>query len=91
MKLANGFMQREPNDQLIFFYFVDVDVVSSLHFNMGQCQTIVPKITTEGTWRRFGYSMFLDHDISKYTQSSSELTPGWHLFIHDIRENFTGK
>lgn len=58
---------------------------------MGQCQTIVPKITTEGTWRGFGYSMFLDHDISKYTQSNSELSPGWHLFIHDIRENFTGK
>lgn len=57
---------------------------------MGQCQTIIPKITTDGTWKSDGYSMVLHHDISKYADSNGVVPPGWHLFIHEVRENFTG-
>lgn len=72
-------------------HFSDVEIVSSMHFNLGQCQTIVPLVATDGSWKSYGFSMILHHDISTINDSTSDIPPGWHMFIHEPKENFTGK
>lgn len=62
-----------------------------MHFTLGQCQTIKPLITTIGSWRSFGYSIALTHDVNSSKDTPTQDPPGWHLYIHDPKEKFSGK
>lgn len=54
----------------------------------GRCYTLMPLVTTEKSWKSYGYSIFLKHTESEQTDL---YVPGWHLFIHESKETFTGK
>lgn len=78
----------------IFFFenfTLDVRVVSSLHFNMGLCFTVNPLIKTRGAWKDFGYSIMLEHNLTDDSQSLTTINPGWHTFIHEESEKFSGE
>ncbi|XP_065356122.1 uncharacterized protein ppk17 [Calliphora vicina] len=69
----------------------NVEVTSSLHFYMGRCHTIRPKISLKRASKSAGYSIMLKHHLTKDEIKTGffEKPPGWHLFLHDMRENFT--
>ncbi|KAM7352117.1 amiloride-sensitive sodium channel pickpocket 17 isoform 2-T2 [Cochliomyia hominivorax] len=69
----------------------NVEITSSLHFYMGRCHTIRPKISLKRASKLTGYSIMLKHHLTKEDIKSKyfEQPPGWHLFMHDLRENFT--
>ncbi|XP_037711423.1 uncharacterized protein LOC119548315 [Drosophila subpulchrella] len=63
---------------------------SSLHFYMGRCYTLRPKEPAKRVSKDVGYSLMLEH--SMLTTSTSDVDTGgigWHVFIHDKKENFT--
>lgn len=67
----------------------DVRILSHLFLNYGQCHTLVPLTTTEGSGKNHGYSIMLNQED---TEPAYDGTPaGWHVFIHERTENFTGK
>lgn len=59
---------------------------------MGRCHTIRPKISLKRANRMSGYSIMLQHHLTKEEIETRyfENPPGWHIYIHDMRENFTG-
>lgn len=63
-----------------------------LHFYMGRCHTIRPKKELSRVSKKGGYSIMLKHHIfpDENTHFYYENPIGWHIFIHDQRENFTG-
>ncbi|KAH8248941.1 hypothetical protein KR032_004404 [Drosophila birchii] len=68
----------------------NLDVNSSLHFYMGRCYTLRPKEPTKRVSKAVGYSLLLEH--SRFTTSTSDVdtgSAGWHVFIHEKKENFT--
>uniref|UniRef100_A0A1B0AS74 Uncharacterized protein n=1 Tax=Glossina palpalis gambiensis TaxID=67801 RepID=A0A1B0AS74_9MUSC len=68
----------------------NVEITSSLHFYNGRCFTMRPRILLQRATKNSGYSMILTHHIqSDHQYFYYETEPGWHLFIHDSRENFT--
>lgn len=67
--------------------YADVELSSSLHFNYGRCYTLKPLSQTKGAWKDYGYSILLKHDT---LASTSNVLPGWHLFIHEPSEPFSG-
>lgn len=71
--------------------FTDVRVESSLHFMMGLCFTINPLVKTRGAWKDYGYSIMLEHNLTDNSQSLLSSNPGWHVFIHEGSEKFSGK
>lgn len=86
---------------MIFFWFFlgiswkwlndsDVQIVSGIYFNYGQCHTMKPKVTTRRSWKNHGYSLILTHTMEATDETKSENIPGWHLFLHEEKENFTG-
>jgi len=71
---------------------LDVVMNSSLHFYMGRCYTLRPKESAKRVSKAVGYSIMLEH--SMLTTSVSDVdtgSVGWHVFIHDKKENFTGE
>ncbi|XP_062551380.1 uncharacterized protein LOC134216530 isoform X2 [Armigeres subalbatus] len=66
----------------------NVEVISSMHLDMGQCFTLNPLTTTTHSWKDYGYSVLLQHDIKDETYYLGEELPGWHVFIHDPTEGF---
>ncbi|KAI9585945.1 hypothetical protein GQX74_001792 [Glossina fuscipes] len=69
----------------------NVEITSSLHFYNGRCFTMRPRILLQRATKNSGYSMILTHHIqSDHQYFYYETEPGWHLFIHDSTENFTG-
>lgn len=70
---------------------VDVEIVSGLYFNNGKCHTMKPKVTTRRSWKNHGYSLILTHTMDATDETNSENSPGWHVFIHEPKENFTGE
>lgn len=58
---------------------------------MGRCFTVNPLIKTRGAWKTFGYSIMLEHNLTDHSQSLTTINPGWHLFIHEDSEKFSGK
>ncbi|XP_062551382.1 uncharacterized protein LOC134216530 isoform X4 [Armigeres subalbatus] len=68
----------------------NVEVISSMHLDMGQCFTLNPLTTTTHSWKDYGYSVLLQHDIKDETYYLGEELPGWHVFIHDPTEGFAG-
>lgn len=70
------------------FLSADVEISSSLHFNYGRCFTIKPLVQTSQAWKDYGYSVLLKHDENGSGPSSN---PGWHLFLHEPSEPFSGK
>ncbi|XP_034474031.1 acid-sensing ion channel 4-A isoform X1 [Drosophila innubila] len=68
----------------------NVDIDSSLHFYMGRCFTLRPKIAMKRVSKQVGYSLILEHNLVQSTSSVDLIYgAGWHIFIHDKRENFT--
>ncbi|XP_002014740.2 acid-sensing ion channel 4-A [Drosophila persimilis] len=68
----------------------NLEIDSSLHFYMGRCYTLRPKAPTKRVSKSVGYSLMLEH--ARSTTSTSDVDTGgsgWHVFIHDKRENFT--
>lgn len=69
-----------------------MDIDSSIHFYMGRCYTLRPKIAMKRVSKDVGYSLMLGHNIVQTTSDvDSKSGDGWHIFIHDKRENFTGE
>lgn len=59
---------------------------------MGRCYTLRPKEPTKRVSKSVGYSLLLEH--ARSTTSTSDVdtgTAGWHVFIHEKKENFTGE
>uniref|UniRef100_A0A1A9X0Q2 Uncharacterized protein n=1 Tax=Glossina brevipalpis TaxID=37001 RepID=A0A1A9X0Q2_9MUSC len=68
----------------------NVEVTSSLHFYNGRCFTMRPRTLLHRATKNSGYSMILTHNIrNNHQYLYYENEPGWHLFIHDSKENFT--
>ncbi|TMW44643.1 hypothetical protein DOY81_010277, partial [Sarcophaga bullata] len=69
----------------------NLEITSDIHFNMGRCHTIRPKISLKRANRVSGYSIMLKHHLTHEEIQTRyfENPPGWHIFIHDMRENFT--
>ncbi|XP_058451372.1 uncharacterized protein LOC131430409 [Malaya genurostris] len=67
----------------------NVEVISSMHLDMGQCFTLNPLTTTNHSWKEVGYSIMLQHDV-KHSEAPlfGEDLPGWHVFIHAQAEGF---
>ncbi|XP_067622903.1 uncharacterized protein ppk17 isoform X2 [Eurosta solidaginis] len=63
----------------------NLEVKSSLHFYMGRCYTLRPLMELKRTTRSTGYSIMLTHHI----KSKLENSPGWLIYIHDFRHDFT--
>ncbi|XP_030383578.1 degenerin del-1 [Scaptodrosophila lebanonensis] len=72
-------------------YDYNVDIDSSLQFYMGRCFTLRPKAPMKRVSKSVGYSLLLEHNIDKTATSDVDYIsgPGWHIFIHDKRDNFT--
>lgn len=70
---------------------LDVAIVSGIFFNYGQCHTFIPKKATRQSWKNHGYSLILTHTMEATDETNSENSPGWHIFIHEPKETFTGK
>ncbi len=79
------------NEILNSLHLIDVDIVSGIYFNYGQCHTMSPKVMTRRSWKNYGYSLILTHTMEATDETNSENDPGWHVFIHEPKENFTGK
>uniref|UniRef100_A0A1I8NLL2 Uncharacterized protein n=1 Tax=Stomoxys calcitrans TaxID=35570 RepID=A0A1I8NLL2_STOCA len=69
----------------------NVEITSSIQFFEGRCHTIRPKVPLKRATKDSGYSIMLRHHVPKSeVESENYVTrPGWHLYIHDPRENFT--
>lgn len=52
---------------------------------------MLPKKTTRQSWKNHGYSLILTHTMEATDETNSENSPGWHVFIHESKETFTGK
>lgn len=50
-----------------------------------------PKVMTRRSWKNHGYSLILTHTMEATDETNSENVPGWHVFLHEEKENFTGK
>ncbi|KFB49246.1 AGAP010146-PA-like protein [Anopheles sinensis] len=66
----------------------DIQVVESLHLDMGRCYTLNPQTTTKHSWKEAGYSIMLRHDTNLTQVTVGDTPPGWHVFIHDESEGF---
>ncbi|TDG45430.1 hypothetical protein AWZ03_008196 [Drosophila navojoa] len=68
----------------------NVAIDSSVHFYMGRCYTVRPLMDMKRVSKSVGYSLTLEHNLVT-TVSDIDLTSGagWHIFLHDKRENFT--
>ncbi|XP_036226961.1 acid-sensing ion channel 1B [Bactrocera oleae] len=69
----------------------NIEIKSSFHFYMGRCYTLNPKIELKRTTRTSGYSLLLTHNIASGSSMEMmlEKNPGWHIYIHDHRHEFT--
>ncbi|EDW04016.1 acid-sensing ion channel 4-A [Drosophila grimshawi] len=81
-------------NETFFSYGLDgkenVEIDSSLHFNMGRCFTVRPLKSMNRVSKPVGYSLMMEHDMVASTSDVDYLAGvGWHIFIHDKRENFT--
>ncbi|KAH8326035.1 hypothetical protein KR067_013185 [Drosophila pandora] len=68
----------------------NLETDSSMHFYMGRCTTLRPKEASKRVSKSVGYSILLEH--SKSVTSTSDVdtgSVGWHVFIHEKKENFT--
>ena len=78
----------------IILFPLDVIISESMHFNYGRCHTLRPLKPLQRATRNDGYSIMLTHHLNgteEYTNYDGATPIGWHIFIHDKRENFTGK
>lgn len=74
-----------------FPLFTDIEVMESLHLDMGRCYTLNPLTKTKHSWKEAGFSIMLRHDTNNTRVSVGDMPPGWHVFIHDETEGFAGK
>ncbi|XP_077289909.1 amiloride-sensitive sodium channel pickpocket 17 [Arctopsyche grandis] len=65
-----------------------IEVVNSLHFVLGQCQTVSPKIYVSTVSKNTGYSILLNHSMLEIDTTSSTIPPGYHIFVHQANEPF---
>ncbi|XP_055547330.1 uncharacterized protein LOC129731383 [Wyeomyia smithii] len=92
--LADLFREATYNKSEFFIQYglnglaENVEVISSMHFDMGQCFTLNPLTTTTHSWKEAGFSILLLHDTRPAEYFLSENLPGWHVFIHDQAEGF---
>jgi hypothetical protein len=73
------------------FFLQVVELVSSIHFNLGRCVTLKPLVQTKESFKEGGYSLILQHNMTTIDDTKSEIPPGWHIFIHEAKEPFTGE
>lgn len=69
-------------------YSTDVDIVTRLYLKYGQCHTIMPRVTTRGSWKTHGYALYLSHDSLEPDRYEGQ-PAGWHMFVHEPAEAFT--
>lgn len=71
----------------------DIEITSSIQFYYGRCHTIRPRVPLKRANKDTGYSMMLHHHFPKEDLKNiieeDKIKPGWHIFIHDTRDNFT--
>ncbi|XP_055919178.1 degenerin unc-8 [Eupeodes corollae] len=88
---VNGTFEQKETFQLCGYNNEDtnVDITSSIHFNLGRCYTVRAKFPSKRVSKNSGYSMMLTHHVLKKESFKYEAEPGWHLFVHDAAEEFT--
>uniref|UniRef100_A0A182YIM6 Uncharacterized protein n=1 Tax=Anopheles stephensi TaxID=30069 RepID=A0A182YIM6_ANOST len=64
----------------------NIEVVESLHLDMGRCYTLNPLITTKHSWKEAGYSIMLRHDTNISRVSVGDTPPGWHYLFLEVNE-----
>lgn len=69
---------------------LDVEVVNSIHFLLGQCQTFYPKVYPSIVSKETGYAVLLNHSMTDIDKTPSTVPPGYHVFIHETDEPFAG-
>lgn len=70
--------------------FSDVRVRSTMNFNLGKCYTVRPASElVKEDYRDLGYSIELNHSLVD-REKPAMMPPGWHVFIHEVDERFTG-
>ncbi|XP_061386620.1 uncharacterized protein LOC133322631 [Musca vetustissima] len=69
----------------------NVEITSNTQFFRGRCHTIRPKVALRRATKNSGYSIMLQHHVPKsdVDLDKYETRPGWHVYIHDPKENFT--
>ncbi|XP_043864774.1 acid-sensing ion channel 4-A isoform X2 [Drosophila mojavensis] len=68
----------------------NVAIDSSVHFYMGRCYTVRPLMDMKRVSKSVGYSLMLEHNIfTSVSDVDLASGAGWHIFLHDKRENFT--
>lgn len=94
--LSQLFSEATFSRQEILQYFAlkgipsNVDIEETLHFSLGRCFTLKPKISTNMPSKDSGYSIMLAHDFISNDQNLIEqINPGFHIYIHEPNERFT--
>uniref|UniRef100_A0A182WA48 Uncharacterized protein n=1 Tax=Anopheles minimus TaxID=112268 RepID=A0A182WA48_9DIPT len=66
----------------------NIEVVESLHLDMGRCYTLNPLTTTKHSWKEAGYSIMLRHDtnISQNRMQSSGRVEYLYLEVNEEME-----
>ncbi|CAG5038253.1 unnamed protein product [Parnassius apollo] len=67
----------------------NVEISSTLGFITGRCFTLSPKILIGHSSIASGYSVTLQQRALDISTSTSIYPPGYHVFVHYIREPFT--
>lgn len=62
-----------------------------MNFNLGKCYTVRPasELVKEDYREYLGYSIELNHSLVDIA-GPAMFPPGWHVFIHEVDERFTG-
>lgn len=68
----------------------NVEVEETLHFTLGRCYSIKPKISTTKASKNSGFRFEVSHDFMSDDQNLIEReNPGFHVYIHEPGVRFT--
>ncbi|XP_047030240.1 acid-sensing ion channel 1 [Helicoverpa zea] len=70
-------------------YRDNVELTPTIGFTQGRCYTMNPKILSTQATKALGYSVTLQHTAQDITTTTSIQPPGYHVYIHYVREPFT--
>ncbi|CAD7085902.1 unnamed protein product [Hermetia illucens] len=66
-----------------------INITSNLHFTYGMCHTFRGVRPTKSSFKDHGYSIMVKHDLTKEEGDILDVDVGWHIFIHELAEEFT--
>lgn len=70
--------------------------MSNYFFYEGRCFTFLPRVGSKLPWPNSGWAIMLQHDKHyhkapvKLGLASDNDNDGYHVFIHEVREPYTG-